>query len=365
MHKSGANNTDLIAALLENQTTGVIWLDSALAVRYMNPAAEMILGLSRSQTLGIGLKTCLPACDGLLETLDRARQSAEICTRRELLLQLGSEPSRHVTVDLTVTPIAENSERVDLLVELIPLERHLHISREEELSARHTAARALTLRLAHEVKNPLGGMRGAAQLLERKLAEPRLRDYTQIIIREADRLAALVDTLLGPTRPPQRTASNMHELLDQVIELMRAETGARIDWQRDYDPSLPEPELDRGEILQVLINLARNAAEAIETRGEIRFRTRIARQYTLNGVRHRLVMRIDVIDNGPGIPVELQSRLFTPLVTGKPQGSGLGLTIAQELVNRHAGLIECTSEPGNTVFSVLLPIGNLNEHKVA
>ncbi|MGH8401154.1 MAG: two-component system sensor histidine kinase NtrB, partial [Gammaproteobacteria bacterium] len=144
--------------------------------------------------------------------------------------------------------------------------------------------------------------------------------------------------------------------------LMNAETGSHITWLRDYDPSLPEPVLDRDEIIQVLINLARNAIEAIGKRGNVSFRTRIARQYTLNGIRHRLVTCIEVIDDGPGVPAELQSRLFTPLVSGKPHGTGLGLAIAQELVNRHGGLIECESVPGNTVFSILLPIGNQYEH---
>ncbi|MGH8370691.1 MAG: nitrogen regulation protein NR(II) [Gammaproteobacteria bacterium] len=362
MHKNGAFNPASLNNLLENQTTGILWLDSTLALRYLNPAAEVLLGLSGLQALGANIETCVLEPGALLEILARAQRSGEICTQRELVLVTGGLPPRRITVDLTVTPLAEGEQHADLLMELIPLERHLHISREEELSVRHSASRAFALRLAHEIKNPLGGMRGAAQLLERKLTEPRLLEYTRIIVQEADRLAALADTLLGPNQPPRRVASNLHELIDHVIGLMNAETGSRITWLRDYDPSLPEPVLDRDEITQVLINLARNAIEAIGKRGNVSFRTRIARQYTLNGIRHRLVTCIEVIDDGPGVPAELQSRLFTPLVSGKPHGTGLGLAIAQELVNRHGGLIECESVPGNTVFSILLPIGNQYEH---
>ena len=365
MHKDGAIQNPLATNLLESQTTGLLLLDSTLRVRYLNPAAEMLLGLSALQAPGQSIESCLPETAGLLETLKRAHTSGEICTCRELRLTIGGEPRRQIVVDLTVTPLADGGQRTDLLAELVPLERHLHISREQELSTRHTASRALALRLAHEVKNPLGGMRGAAQLLERKLTEPALRDYTRIIVQEVDRLAALVDTLLGPNRPPQRHACNLHELIDQVIALMQAETEARINWQRDYDPSLPEPQLDRHEILQVLLNLARNAAEALDGCGSIIFRTRVARQYTLNGVRHRLVARIDVMDDGPGVPAELQSRLFTPLVSGKPHGNGLGLAIAQELANRHGGLIECDSAPGKTVFSILLPLNSQHEQHAA
>lgn len=365
MHNNGAIDSLLLNTLLENQTTGILWLDTRLTLHYLNPAAEMLLGLSGSQVLGTSISKSLPDTPGLHETLARAQTSGEICTRRELTLEWGGSARRRIIVDLTVTPIAEDGQHADLLVELIPLERHLHISREEELSARHTASRALALRLAHEIKNPLGGMRGAAQLLERKLTEPRLQEYTRIIVREADRLAALVDTLLGPNRPPNHIASNLHELIDRVINLMHAETGNRINWRRDYDPSLPELVLDRDEIIQVIINLARNAIEAISKRGNITFRTRIVRQYTLNGIRHRLVTCLEVIDDGPGVPAGLQSRLFTPLVSGKPHGTGLGLAIAQELVSRHGGLIECASVPGNTVFSILLPVGNPNAQQQA
>lgn len=364
MHKDGATQAVLLATLIENQTTGILWLDAASTILYLNPAAETLLGLPGLQVVGSRVESCLPAASDLLSTLARAHASGETCTRRETTLEFSS-PARRITVDITVTPVSESEQPPNLLVELTPLERHLHISREEELSTRHTASRALALRLAHEVKNPLGGMRGAAQLLDRKLEEPPLRSYTRIIMQEADRLAALVDSLLGPTRPPQRTPTNVHEMIDHVINLLSAEHGARLSWQRDFDPSLPEPALDRDEITQVLINIARNAAEAIAGTGTITFRTRIARQYTLNGIRHRLVTSIDIIDDGPGISPELHSRLFIPLVSGKPRGTGLGLAIAQELVNRHGGLIECSSVPGNTVFTILLPAGNGHEQQPA
>lgn len=362
MHTVGANTTKLLTSLLENQSTAVLWLDDRLVLRYFNPAAETLLNLDTRQSLGSGIETALPDGQPLIEILARTQRSGETCTQRELVLNVAGHTT---TVDLTVTPVTESGQRPELLVELIPLDRHLHISREQELNTRHSTARALALRLAHEIKNPLGGMRGAAQLLEKKLAEPHLQEYARIVIREADRLAALVDTLLGPNRPPRRVATNLHEVTDQVIGLLEAEYHGRIVWLRDYDPSLPEPELDRDEITQVLLNLVRNACEAAGEHGNITLRTRIARQYTLNNIRHRLVACMEVIDDGPGIPAALQSRLFTPLVSGKSHGTGLGLSIAQQLANRHGGLIECTSRPGNTVFSILLPIGSTHEHTEA
>ncbi|HET7921372.1 MAG TPA: nitrogen regulation protein NR(II) [Gammaproteobacteria bacterium] len=355
MHTVGAISDTLRNSLLENQTTALLWLDTGLIVRYLNPAAETLLGLDTRQVLGAELLAVLPEAGELRELLLRAQHSGETCTRREL--NLGTA-SHSLTVDLTVTPVTESGRAPELLVEMAPLDRHLHISREQELHTRHATARALALRLAHEVKNPLGGLRGAAQLLERKLDDARLREYTRLIIREADRLAALADSLLGPNRPPQRVLVNLHEISDHVLRLLEAEHTGRIVWLRDYDPSLPEIRLDRDEIVQLLLNLARNACEALNGRGRIALRTRCVRQYTLNGVRHRLAARLDVEDDGPGIPPALQASLFTPLVSGKPHGTGLGLAIAQELANRHGGLIECSSRPGATVFSVLLPIGD-------
>ncbi|MGH8397840.1 MAG: nitrogen regulation protein NR(II), partial [Gammaproteobacteria bacterium] len=297
--------------------------------------------------------------------LRRVLESQETVTQRELHLMIGSPDARHgVTADCTVSPLYGEAAGMELLVEFLPLDRHLRISREVALSVQSTTNRALARNLAHEIKNPLGGLRGAAQLLARKLVEPKLLEYTRIIVSEVDRLSALVDSLLGPPQPLRRALINIHELVEHVMQLTQAAT-PKLKIVRDYDPSLPELVLDRGKITQALINLAKNAREAAGERGVIIFRTRALRQFTLNRVRHRLVACMEVEDDGPGIPPEVLPRLFTPMATSKPQGSGLGLSIAQELVSRHGGLIECASVPGATVFSILLPIGTHDETKTA
>jgi two-component system nitrogen regulation sensor histidine kinase GlnL len=211
--------------------------------------------------------------------------------------------------------------------------------------------------LAHEIKNPLGGLRGAAQLLERELQGESLREYTQVIIGEADRLAALVDSMAGPNRAPSKTQINVHEICEHVYHLVRAEAGAAIVVDRDYDPSLPNATLDRNQIIQALLNVARNALQALSGSGRISFRTRALSNVTIGSARHRLVASVQVEDNGPGVPAELRSSIFYPLVTGRANGSGLGLAVAQELVTRNGGLIEFESEPGRTVFTLLLPLG--------
>lgn len=347
---------------LEALTTAVLWLDPELKLRYLNPAAETLLELDVHKSAARPLAECLPAARELLHLLGRARESGDTLTQRELRVTLGSAgASRSVTVDCTVTPVAEREDAAEFLLELVPLDRHLRISREDAWSERSQANRALMRGLAHEIKNPLGGLRGAAQLLERKLPDPALQDYTRVIIREADRLAGLVDTLLGPPQAPRRESVNAHELLEHVIRLIESAAPAGIRIARDYDPSLPGIRVDRDQIIQALLNLAKNACEALNTRGLITFRTRTLRQFTLNGVRHRLVACLMIADNGSGIAPEIQARLFTPLTSSKPGGAGLGLTLAQELVTRHAGLIECASRPGETVFSILLPFESAHE----
>jgi two-component system nitrogen regulation sensor histidine kinase GlnL len=208
--------------------------------------------------------------------------------------------------------------------------------------------------LAHEVKNPLVGLRGAAQLLERRLDEAELREYTQVIIGEADRLQALVDRMLGPATLPQHVELNIHEVLERVRQLVEAEAGLAID--ADYDPSIPDLVGDRDQLIQAMLNLLRNAVQSVDGEGRVAIRSRSHRQVTIGQQRHRLVIGIDVIDDGPGIPAEMVESIFYPMVTGRVGGTGLGLSIAQELIHRHGGLIECTSRPGETVFRVLLPL---------
>ncbi|HEV2110461.1 MAG TPA: nitrogen regulation protein NR(II) [Gammaproteobacteria bacterium] len=352
--------------ILENQSTAVLWLDAGLLLSYLNPAAETLLKLDGHQALGKPIADCLPEAREFALALARASESRETFTQRELKLPLaGPEGVQSITVDCTATPVAERDGDTPLLVELVPLDRHLRISREDALIAQHAANRLLARNLAHEIRNPLGGLRGAAQLLDRRLPDEGLKEYTRIIMGEADRLSGLVDAMLGPARPPERSAVNIHELLEHVARLTESEAPASLELKRDYDPSLPELMLDRGEIVQALLNVARNAREALKDQGELLFRTRVLRQFTIGTRRHRLVACVEVVDDGPGVAPELMGRIFAPLVSGKPQGTGLGLSIAQELVNRHGGLIECISAPGNTVFSILLPLEDTHEQASA
>jgi two-component system nitrogen regulation sensor histidine kinase GlnL len=211
--------------------------------------------------------------------------------------------------------------------------------------------------LAHEIKNPLGGLRGAAQLLGRQLSSVELREYTDVIISEADRLAALVDTLLGPGGPPNKRPVNVHELLEYVMRLLEPEIGERLAVTRLYDPGLPLIDLDRDQVVQALINLVRNAVTALQGTGNLVLRTRAEMNFTIGDTRHPVIASIEIEDDGPGIAPDLQDSVFYPLVTSRPDGTGLGLPAAQELVGRHGGLIEFESQPGRTVFFVRIPLG--------
>ena len=210
--------------------------------------------------------------------------------------------------------------------------------------------------LAHEIKNPLGGLRGAAQLLEREIDEASLKEYTQIIIGEADRLQNLLNRMLGPNDVPDIQSTNIHTVLERVRELVQAEAGESLQVQQDYDPSLPELQADPELLVQAVLNIVRNAAQALEGKGDITLRTRVKRQFNIGVRKHRLVAVIDIIDNGPGIESDLQEKIFYPMITTRDEGTGLGLSIAQSLISRHQGLIECYSQPGNTVFTILLPL---------
>lgn len=343
-------------AVLDGLTTAVVVLDERLCVVAINTASEGLLGISRSMVLGKSLCEGVPHFAPLKARLSDANEQALGFIERELSLRRSGEPS--VTVDCTVTPFGHGRQS-GLLIELQALDRHLRISREEWQLAHQEASRELIRGLAHEIKNPLGGIRGAAQLLEVELLEPEHREYTQVIIREADRLQNLVNRLLGPNRLPQNSWLNIHEVVEHVRQLVGAELPPDIELLRDYDPSIPDLYGDREQLIQVLLNIVRNGMQALQSAehgGVITLRTRTQRQVTIGANRHRLVVRIDVEDDGPGVPTEMIDRIFYPMVTSRPEGSGLGLPIAHYLVRRHDGMIECRSQPGETVFSIYLPL---------
>ncbi|NBU24486.1 MAG: PAS domain-containing protein [Gammaproteobacteria bacterium] len=348
--------TDLLDAL----ATGVVLLDATGRVLHANVAAQGLLGAGLNQARGRMLAELLVDSAPLQALLQRARERGEVFAEGDIALRTVASPRDARSVDATVTPIEDVTGSRRLLLELVDATPRARISRENELRARLEGSRMMTRQLAHEIKNPLGGVRGAAQLLERQLPDPALREYTGVIINEADRLTALVDGMLGPARAPQKSQLNIHEICEHVFRLLQAEARPDVTLERDYDPSVPEGEFDRNQLVQALLNLARNALQAVGQgagdRGRIVLRTRAVANVHIGLARHRLAVRVDVVDDGPGVPDGIRGSLFYPLVTGRANGTGLGLAVAQEIVTRNGGSIEFESEPGRTVFSLMLPL---------
>ncbi|WP_151671556.1 nitrogen regulation protein NR(II) [Nitrincola schmidtii] len=346
--------------LLDNLTTSVILLNDQLFIQYMNPAAEMLLQASLRRLQGKAIQDWLVFNEDDLILLRDALKTMHPYSKREARLMNAMGQESLIDYSVNVSP------NIGLMLEIQARDRLMRIEREEELLTRHATARSLVRGLAHEIKNPLGGIRGAAQLLERELADEELHDYTRVIIDEADRLRNLVDRLLGPHKLPKLESVNVHAILERVCSLVRAESEERIQLTRDYDPSIPEFSGDKEQLIQAILNIVRNAMQAMHESAteqpSITLRTRALRQMTLGTERHRLVCSIEIIDNGPGIPEELLSSIFYPMVTGRAEGSGLGLSIAQSIINRHQGLIECTTEPGNTRFQLLIPLEQSHEN---
>ncbi len=341
--------------IVDYLSTAVVVLDRDLCLRSLNPAAEALLDVSDKQVRGMSLRQLLPEADIFETALTRVIESAHPLTERDMQLALPNSAS--VTVDCVMTPVTESALFGGVVVELLDLDWHKQISREQQLMSQNDSARALVRGLAHEIRNPLGGLRGAAQLLERELDSEELKEYTRVIIHEADRLQALVGRLLGPRTRPCMRPINIHEVTERVRTLIDAEAPSGVVVDRDYDPSIPELEADPALLIQALLNVVRNAVQAVDGAGRVLITTRVHRQYTIGQRCHRLVVCVEIRDNGSGIPDALKGMVFYPMVTGRTDGTGLGLSIAQSLVNQHGGLIECQSEPGNTNFSILLPIG--------
>lgn len=348
--------------ILDNLLTAAIVVDENLQLTFVNSAAEILLGVSSEQVLGKPIEHCFVDMDATPDALREALAGNRHFTTRRARWRLHS--NAEITVDYSVSP---NPDLGMVIIEAHALDRLLRINREEAMLSTQETSRNLIRSLAHEIKNPLGGIRGAAQLLARELSSNRIDDfeeYTRIIIDETDRLRNLVDRMLGPHRPANRKPTNIHEVLEHVMIVLRAETSNRLRLLRDYDPSIPEVPGDRELLIQATMNIARNAVQVLlengrESDGCITFRTRVQRRYTIGRKQHPLVARLSIIDNGPGIPPELIEDIFFPMITGRAEGTGLGLAIAQNLISQHEGLIECESEPGLTEFSIYLP---LEEH---
>ncbi len=343
--------------ILDNLSATVIVLGSSLRLLTINPAGEMLFQISARQILGQSIAELLPRNPSLIQQLSEALRSGHPFTEHGLRVSLAD--GRDITVDCAVTPLADDVA-TELLMEWTPVDRLLRLAREEKMLDQHATSRALIRGLAHEIKNPLGGLRGAAQLLERKLPSRELAEYTSIIIREADRLRGLVDRMIGPNAPLNKRPTNIHQVFEHVRSLVLAEIPEGISIRRDYDPSLPEFPADSDQLIQAILNIARNAAQALDGKGTVWLRSRIERQFTIGQHRHRLTLRVEIEDNGPGVPDELREHIFYPMITGRAEGTGLGLSIAQDIIHQHGGMIECVSRPLQTIFRIYLPMEDRN-----
>ena len=336
--------------------TAVILFNRSLHIQYMNTAAENLLQLSASRFNDAHVNEIFSESGKIPEGLIKAFSTNSRITKRQTKLLLLSPCE--IAVDYTVTPATESEDIC--IMEIQPLDRVMQISQEKMLLSSEKISRQLIRGLAHEIKNPLGGLRGSAQLLERELSDPSQKEYTDIIIREADRLRNLVDQMLGPKKALKIEPINIIQVIERVRKLLVAETQRELDIQFDYDVSIPELEADQEQLIQAILNIARNAMQAmLESSTEeplLQFKTRIQRQFTIDQTFHRLVLKLDITDNGPGISEELQERLFFPMVTGRNEGTGLGLSIAQTIISQHHGLIKFDSKAGTTTFSIYLPL---------
>ena len=344
---------------LDSLTTCVVLIDEQGVVDTLNQAAQILLETSALRAIELPFEElATPLGDSVIywrETLTSVVSTRLPAVSRDLKLRLKT--GRDVTVDVVITPLNSHHDS-RILLEISALDRVRAISETENLREAQSRLHDVVKGLAHEVKNPLGGIRGAAQLLARKFPNAELDEYSNIIISEVDRLQALVDRLLGPRESLDKQPMNIHEVTEHVRQLIQAEACESITVTRDYDPSLPEFNADANQLTQAVLNIARNAWEASPSACVLTLKTRSKRQYTLNGRRHKLVCALEIIDDGPGIPEDLMSSIFLPLVTSRPEGSGLGLSLSQMILTRHGGVIQASSQPGSTCFTLLLPMDN-------
>lgn len=361
----GAGNSEREHTLLSNLKTAVLVLNAQCQPVYLNSAAENLLEVSLHRIADSDFADFFSHSNPRRAMFKQALGGETPYTERMVKVLLPD--NREATVDYTVTPITEDNKPA-LLIEMLPMDRSLRIDRERALQAANTISRNLIRGLAHEIKNPLGGIRGASQLLAEELERDDLREYTDIIISETERLRQLVDKLIGPSTPATLVPVNIHEVTERVAALIEAETQGALRIVREYDPSIPELSGDRGKLIQAILNVMRNAMQALastdpeaEPRPQITLRTRIINNFTIGKTHHRVICHLEIIDNGPGIPEDIGDRIFYPMISGRAEGSGLGLPIAQSAIHLHQGLIECESQPGHTRFSVYLPF--LPEHQ--
>jgi len=353
------NKLDYQQQIALHLMSAVVLLDDKLAIQYVNPAAEALLLRSAKKLIGIAFHDVFFNDSISDKRLLKILASGQEFTDNEVTLRLSDRSP--ITVEISASSV-EFKNGPHILLEFKQVDQLKQISAETFQLHQWEAARDLIKGLAHEIKNPLGGLRGAAQLLSREITSEQ-QEYTTMIIDQADRLTNLVDRLLGPNQLAKFKMQNIHQVLEKICQLTQLDHNNQIKIIRDYDPSLPEILIDEDKIQQAILNIVNNAAQAVTHDGEIKFRTRIATNQTINSKLVKLALKISLIDNGPGIPLHLQDTLFYPMVSGRDNGTGLGLSISQTLINQHQGKLSCTSRPGRTEFTILLPITKENNYE--
>lgn len=346
-------------SVMESLVTAIIVCDKNLTINYINPSTELLFEVSAKQALNNNISIFFEDNNNFFnKILKKVNEQNNSYKEHEYFIQ--THQKKTICVSLTVSALINSKD--EFVIEFIQMDQQLKVAREERMFIQQQANTELLRNLAHEVRNPLGGLRGAAQLLEEELSDDSLKEYTQIIINEADRLQNLMNRMLSPHQMPVYKKTNIHEILERVRSLILSEFSNDISFVRDYDVSLPEFVVDREKLIQAILNIARNGAQAMKQNKQddmqLTFITRAERQIVFRKKKHATAIRIDIIDNGPGIKNELIDKIFFPLVTGNEKGSGLGLSLAQNLISSHQGMIDCHSVPGNTVFSIILPIEN-------
>ena len=352
---------------MDNLATAVFACDKDLVIKYINPSAEILFELSYDQAINENIRLFFEEIDFFKDALNQAKTKQSSYREHEYFIK--TKQNKTICVSFTITPIEKRE--FDFIVEFSQMDQQLRVAREERMFIQQQANSELLRNLAHEIRNPLGGLRGAAQLLEKELNEKSLKEYTQVIINEADRLQNLMNKLLIPHQLPKYKRTNIHEVLERVRSLILSEFPENLELTRDYDVSLPEFIGDREKLIQAVLNVARNGVQAmlgvkLKAKMNLKFITRAESQIVFHKKKHTTAIRLDIIDDGPGINKELLDKIFYPLVSGKDYGSGLGLSLAQNFITQHNGMIDCLSVAGNTKFSIILPIENglkINEVK--
>ena len=342
--------------ILDTLSSSIICIDDNLIIRYINSTAEVLFDNSSSALVGKEFKQLFSQVESstITDKLPGFAAQGQAMTEHDATINLAN--GRSISADYTIYPLDDINTGGNILVEIKPIDHHAQYLRDEFSQLQKQTSQQFARGMAHEIKNPLGGIRGAAQLLEREITQPGLKEYTDVIISEVDRLQTLINNMLGPNTAISKKPVNIHEILEHIRSLLLSAEPDQFVINQDYDPSIPELLADKDQLIQAFLNIAQNAVQALDTNGEITFKTRIGRQFTIGQCTHPLVVLVDIIDNGSGISAELSDTIFLPMVTDKPQGSGLGLPIAQEIVSGHGGIIKTEASALGTTFRTILPL---------